>query len=133
MSRKTNELVVMGFTAGGSITAKRFVKWHSTDGQVVAAGDGDPVLGVILGNDGETFAAGDPVQVCLFGITDVEAGGAVTQNACVGAGTGGKAAAISLGVSTADNDLGGMALETCTTDGDIISVFVGRNPFAGNA
>lgn len=133
MSRKTNEVVKMGYVAGGSLTAKRFVKWHTTDGQVVLAGAGDPVIGVVLGNKGETFAAGEGVQVCRFGITDVEAGGAITQSALVGAGTNGKAAAISLGTSSADNDVGGTAEETVTTDGDLVSVFVGLNTAVTNA
>ena len=130
MSWKNKQQITFGFTAGGAITKNRFVKFHTTDGQVVAAGDGDPVLGVAL----NTAASGAHVDVCLFGVVDVEAGAAITQNSCVGAGSSGKAASITIAATTADNDLAGMALEGTTNgDGDLISIFMGRNPYVATA
>lgn len=134
MSVKTNELLNQGFVTGdANVVARRFVKWHTDGTSVVLAGAGDPVVGVVLGDKGQTFALGEEVTVCRFGITDVEAGGAISQAAAVGAGTNGKAASISIGVATADNDLAGEAQSTVTTDGDLVSVFVGKNAFVGNA
>lgn len=131
---KQNELLNLGFVTGdANVVAKRFVKWHTDGTSVVLAGAGDPVIGVVLGDKSQTFALGEQVSVCVLGITEVEAGGSVAQDAAVGAGTNGKAASISLGVSTADNDLAGKAWSAATTDGDLMKVFIGLNPFVGNA
>lgn len=129
MSIKINHVLTQGFIAGGTIAKNRLVKWDSTDGQVVAAGDGDPVVGVAL----NAASSGAPVDVCVFGIAYVEAGGSISQNAVIGAGSAGVAAAISLGTSSADNDVAGVAYSAASTSGDLIAVFIGKNPIAVNA
>lgn len=129
MSQKTNHIATMGFVAGGTISANRLVKWDTTDGQVVHATAGDPVLGVAL----HSASSGEQVDVCLFGLCDVEASAAISQNAVVGATTAGKAVAISTGTSSADNDLAGTAFEAATADGDLITIFIGKNPMVTNA
>ncbi|MCU0677761.1 MAG: DUF2190 family protein [Myxococcota bacterium] len=124
----------MGLATGdANVVAKRLVKWHTDQKTVVLAGAGDPVIGVVIGNKGQTFALGEEVSVCIAGITEVEAGGTVAQDALVGAGTSGKAAAIAIGVATADNDLAGKAWSAATNDGDLMKIFVNVNPFVGNA
>lgn len=126
MADSQHHLLVKGYTAGGTIVANRFVKWHSTDGQVVAAGAGDPVLGVAL----HSASSGEQVEVGRFGIFMVEAGAAISQDAIVGADASGKAAGMTLNAAgTADNDVAGVAETAAAADGDLISVFIGRNTF----
>ena len=77
---------------------------------------GDLVLGVIQNKP----AAGEAVQLRCYGVSKVVASGAITRGARVGTDASGKAV-----TKSADADLvAGIALETSTTDGDLIAVLL---------
>lgn len=75
-----NEGLVRTYLAGAVINKNRVVKFDTSDSTVVqAAAVGDLSIGV-CDNMGAT-AAGDPVDVILSGIANVEYGGTITRGA----------------------------------------------------
>lgn len=79
-----------GFLAGGSISAKRIVKFGSADNAVVqAAAATDSLIGV----SDLAAASGAQVDVVMNGIAIVEYGGNVTRGALLTADANGKAVA----------------------------------------
>ncbi len=103
--------------ANADLSAKQyhFVTVNSS-GKVAATGDGLAGHGV-LQND--PSAAGQGANVCIGGQSKVVAGGACTSGGYVAADTNGRA----VNVVSGDFALG-VALETATTNGEIISIIV---------
>lgn len=101
--------------AGQDLSAKQYhFVTIASDGQVDATGDGLLAHGV-LQND--PSAAGQGATVRISGVTKVYAGGACTRGGLVSSTAAGRA------VNTVSGDFAlGVALETGTNDGDIISV-----------
>lgn len=67
---------MIGFVAGGTITANSMVKLDTTTGQVVAAtAITDPVIGVSVDT---ATAAGQHVKVQMFGVAKVRYGATIT-------------------------------------------------------
>jgi len=103
------------FQAGTTVTRYRAVVL-AADGQVDHSGlDGD-VLGVA---EDSQEVVGRAVTVMIFGITKVEAGGAITVGGQVCADASGRAIAIAANLQAF-----GRALETVTTAGQLVSVLL---------
>lgn len=104
-------------TAGAAISAYRFVKPGSADGQVlVAAAATDAIIGV-SGQVGAA-AAGESIDICLVGIAEVVCGGNVTRGNSLTADSTGRAVVASTG-----NIIGGKALMS-GVENDIIPILV---------
>lgn len=103
--------------AGQDLSAKQYhFVTIASDGQVDPTGDGLIGHGV-LQND--PSAAGQGANVCIAGQSKVVAGGACTAGGYISANTNGRA------VNTVSGDFAlAIALETATTDGQIISCVV---------
>ena len=103
--------------AGQDLSAKQYhFVTIASDGQVDATGDGLLAHGV-LQND--PSAAGQGATVRIAGISKVYAGGACTRGGLVSSTAAGRA------INTVSADFAcGVALETGTNDGDIISVLL---------
>lgn len=111
--------------AGADLSAAqyRFVKTDA-NGQVVLAGAGEPVTGVLQNKP----AAGQAAQVRIYGVTKVVAGGAVGEGTLVAADASAKAVAAT--VTTADTTTGaltgshvaGIALGSAGAADEIVSV-----------
>lgn len=127
------QTIVKGFVATEALAAHRVVIVSTdTDACEYPASQYDPVIGVTL----HAAAAGAMVDVCLAGICPVQVDGAaatitalttmlVTHN---DAGYGQAAAGGAAGLRRTF----GMALETSSTDGDVISALItpGTNYYA---
>ncbi len=88
-----NNVLTKSFTAGAAIAKNTIVKFDSSDDKViVATGATDLPIGVAL----EAAAAdGDRIDVCLMGIAEVKAAGAITRGDYVVTAAGGEAVALS--------------------------------------
>lgn len=76
MSAGTNPLLIKTFKATGTINKNNIVKFGSNDDEVVeAAAATDLVIGVAV----EAAVSGGRVDVILFGIAQVVAGGTITR------------------------------------------------------
>ncbi|MEM9772884.1 MAG: capsid cement protein [Cyanobacteria bacterium P01_D01_bin.73] len=110
----SNHELVKAFAASGVVPEQTLVKAGAEDDFVVpATADTDIVLGVA----GDLDVTDDTCDVVLSGIARVVAGGAISFGAQVTAGAGGKAVAASAG-----NRIAGIAMESATADGDVISI-----------
>ncbi len=111
------EQVNITVEAGQDLSAKQYhFVTVASDGQVDATGDGLAGHGV-LQND--PSAAGQGANVCISGQSKVVAGGTCTAGTYVAANTNGRA----VNIVSGDFALG-LALESATTDGQIISILV---------
>lgn len=118
-------VLVRQFIANGTITAYRVVKLSSasTDEQarvIAPTATTDQPLGIAL----EGASDGQPVRVGMIGIFTAEAHGAITAGTlvCIGATTG--RISTQAAASGTNQTLLGIALETVTTQGDLLAVFV---------
>lgn len=109
--------VDISLEAGQDLSAKQYYfVTVASDGQVDPTGDGLLAHGV-LQND--PAAAGRGATVRISGVSKVVAGGACTRGGLVASDSAGKA------VNVVSGDMAlGTALETATTDGQIISVLL---------
>lgn len=135
-SRVRNPLFIKTFTAGEALAAHLAVIWHATAADTVSlpAGAADTqVCGVTLA----AAAAGEDVEVCMFGpcilrvdgnAAAIIAGDAIEVHDAVGYG-----AKRTLTDGTTLRELIGQAMEASSADGDEISVFVGKTPWAFTA
>jgi hypothetical protein len=108
------------FPAGGTVTANRVVKFHSTAGQVVhAAGATEASIGIAL-NGG---AAATTIFVQHHGTALATAGAAITEGALLTADSAGRVvtAAPSAGVN---NRLIGIALSSAAAANDTITIAI---------
>jgi hypothetical protein len=125
------QLLIQNYVAGGALAGNRFVKADSTEGQVVAAGDGDAPFGITdrVGSPPTITEAvgaveGDRVDVVQVGVTDLELGGTVAFGEYIEPGTDG------VGVAYSGGAPGALALES-GEEGDIIRVLVLLGAAAG--
>lgn len=108
------------FPAGGTVTASRVVKFHTTAGQVVhAAGATEASIGVAL-NGG---AAGTTIFVQHHGVALATAGAAITEGALLTVDSTGRvvAAAPSAG---ANNRVIGLALSSAAAANDPVTITI---------
>ena len=105
--------------ASADLSAAQFrVMTINSSGQLVQAGVGDPIAGVL--QDGPA-AAGRAGQLMLDGVTKVEAGGVVAAGATVKSDASGRA--ISTAAVTTQWNLG-IALEGAGGAGELIAVLM---------
>ncbi len=108
--------IIKTFVAVGAIANRRLVKFGTGDGLVAqGAAATDLIIGVSDCPGG--VADGERVDVVLFGITEVEFGGAVARGALFVSDANGKAVAAAPAAGV-NNNVGGRALSTCAA-GDI--------------
>ncbi|MCC7539235.1 MAG: DUF2190 family protein [Deltaproteobacteria bacterium] len=113
--------ILLPFTAENAITKNRFVFAGTGAKQVTATTvDAAKPVGVAI----ESAAAGEPVQVAIFGVVNVTAGAAILRGGLLKVvSTAGKVDDVTAGVTTA-NAIVGTALEAAVNDNDIISAFI---------
>lgn len=100
------------YDAAGAITARRVVKFDTTDTTIAQASSvSDRLIGISLGPDDATVA--DPVDVCMLGECMLDVAGAVGRGALLTVDSDGKGvqANPSAGVN---NRIVAMALQTGT-------------------
>lgn len=111
------ENIIKGITliAGADLSAKQyhFVK-VSAPKTVVASGDGETSIGVLQDKPKDTEAC----VVGVSGVTRIVAGGAITAGADVQSDANGRAITKAAGIKR------GVALETVTTAGEQLSIFI---------
>jgi len=117
MSTKPNA-VVAPFTAGADLSAKQYygVKLHTTEGQVVLAGDADEAIGVL---DNVGAVSGQPVSVVVGGGTKAIASGALAIGTKVNFDANGK-----LQSASATEFYIGRLIEPALADGDIVALII---------
>jgi hypothetical protein len=116
-----NQLIVKNYVAGAAIADNQLVKFGASDDTVVpATASTDAVIGVVDQPNGA--ASGRRVDVVLFGVTDVQAGGTITRGSPLTSDATGKvvAAAPAAGVNARTI---GFALSSMVS-GDIMPAFV---------
>lgn len=127
MPRIVKEIYSDTYTAESAVTKYAVLIGGTADGQAKLPGAANVTpLGVAKNAAADT----ESVEVVMFGPAICIASGAITKGALVAiAGTTGKVASITVGQTTGSQRCVGRALETVTTDGDHIAVFVGANNF----
>lgn len=112
-----NPTLTKNFTAGGTISPYRIVKFGSSDTEVLqAAAVSDALIGV---DAGLGAASGERADVVVAGAVEVEYGGAVTRGGLLTTDADGKAVAAS-----EDDRIIGVAMQSGVS-GDIGSVLLG--------
>lgn len=123
-----NPLLTKTYTAGGTISPFRIVKFGASDNEVVVgAAPGDDLIGVIDQPTGDV-SSGDRCDVILAGIADVEFGGTVTRGAWITTNATGQAVAATPG---ADVNVIGRALVSAVS-GDIGQVYLAQGVVAAS-
>ena len=119
MAYEGNLKTIPGLTAGEDLSAKQFYfATLESDGKAdLADSEGEVCIGVI--QDADADAENKPVTVAYAGVTKVVASGAITAGARVMCDANGKAKAWA-----AKKYWSGIALETSSADGDIISMLL---------
>jgi hypothetical protein len=113
MAYKENQSCVT-LEAGQDLSAKQyFFVTIASDGQIDPTGDGAAAVGVLL-ND--PAAAGRAAEVCIGGLTRVEAGGTVAAGAAVASDAAGNA------VTAATGDIILGTAVTGGADGEVITI-----------
>jgi len=88
----TNQIIVKTYVAGAALADNQLVKFGASDDVVIpAAAASDAIVGVVDAPGG--VASGRRVDVVILGVTDVQAGGAITRGAPLTADANGKAVA----------------------------------------
>ena len=113
---------------GGAIGERRFVKPHSTAGQIVQASAAtDLIIGVCAQPGGA--ASGARCDFHISGLVEVDAGGTISEGALVTADSNGKA--VAAGPSAGANArVAGVAYDAAA-DGDIIRVLLAPGSIQG--
>jgi hypothetical protein len=107
-----NSTPEMSVVAGSALAPNLRVKWHSTAGQVVVAGD-EACIGVTINR---AFAAGDPITIKDIrspGSLPFTAGGAIAKGAAFTSAAAGKVV-----TGTGGNEDYGVALTAAGGDGE---------------
>lgn len=113
--------IVKTMNAGGVIAHRRFVK-YSADGVVVqAAAATDAIIGVSDCPGG--VASGARVDIVLFGMTEIEYGGAVTRGGWITSDASGKAVAAAPAAG-ANASTGGRAPVTTASGDQLSTLFI---------
>lgn len=110
--------IVYPFAVETAVIQYRFVKMGTVVGQVVPAGDGENAIGVAH----TTAAAGENVNVCIFGECLITAGAAIALNTVIRGIAAGKADDVATTIG--EYNLG-IALEVASADDDIIKMLFG--------
>jgi hypothetical protein len=110
--------VIAPFTTGADLSTKQYygVKLHTTEGQVVLAGDADEAVGVLVSPNAKN---GAPCSVAVDGGTKAVAGVAIAVNKKVNFDANGK-----LQEASATEFYIGRTLEASTADGDVIGILI---------
>lgn len=118
-----NFVLDIGFDASAAIVKFRAVKLVATNGsEAVApiAAEGNEVVGVAqFGVTADEILKGKGASVRLMGVTEMEAGGAITRGDEVGIDAVGKAVTANTG-----SRIVGKAMTGCAADGDRVAVFL---------
>ena len=126
MAGRTDGLI-KSFKAGAAVTRRRFVKFGGADDTMIqAAAVTDAIIGVSTEIDA---ANGEPMDVCLSGLAEVEYGGNVTRGDRLTSDANGKAvtAAPAAGVN---NRIGATAMASGVA-GDIGLCLIGLGTLQG--
>lgn|SRR5574343_30251 len=125
--RIVNPLLIKTFTAEATITKYMVVVEGTADGQANApSGANVQSLGIAM----HAAAAGDSVDVVLFGAYIGVANGAIARGAHVAiSGTDGRLASITIGSTTASLRLVGKALSAASSAGDQFSILLSASNF----
>lgn len=110
-----NPLLTKAYLAGGTISARRAVKFSASGTVVQAAAATDSIIGVSRGNQTDTLV-GDRIDVQEEGIADCDAGGTIVRGGMVTSDASGKMVAATGAVTVI-----GQALESAAA-GDIFPV-----------
>ncbi|MQT13648.1 gp53 minor capsid family protein [Segnochrobactrum spirostomi] len=113
--------IIKNYTAGARVEHRRFVRLSADRTVVPATAATDEIIGVTDAPNG--VDAGGPVDVVLFGIASVEAGGAVTRGAWLTAAADGKAVAAAPAAG-ANAIAAARAVFEAASSGDFSDVFV---------
>ena len=111
------------FVSGAAIAKNTIVMFSADDTVVVATANTSLPVGIA---ETAAAAAGDRVEVCLAGIAEVKAAGAITRGDYVVATTGGEAVAGT--ASTAKQQAVGIAM-VGVADDDIFPCLIARSQF----
>jgi hypothetical protein len=115
-----NPFLTKNYTSGAAISARRIVKWDSSDSTVIqAAAATDLAIGVA---DLGCTASGDRLDIIHAGIVPVEFGGTVTRGQAVTADGTGKAVAAAPSAGT-NNRIIGFAMASAVS-GDVALVLI---------
>lgn len=119
-----NHLLVKTFKAGAPIAKNTIVMFDSSDDYViVATANTDLPIGVSIG---AAAAAQNRIEVCVAGIAEIKAAGAITRGDYAVATTGGEAVAGT--ASTAKQQAIGIAMQGVDDD-DIFPCLIARSQF----
>lgn len=124
---RTTGFLQKGYTAGGTITARRFVKFGAADGAVIQA---VAATSAIIGVQSElSIVAGERASVAMVGnIEDVDFGGTITRGDPLTSDANGKA----IKATTTGQFIAGFA-EVSGVSGDIGTVILSPGVFAASA
>jgi len=114
-----NPTHVRNYTAGGTVTSRRLVKFDGSGDIVLAAAATDSIIGASADVD---VADDGPCDVILGGVARVKAGGTITRGAQVTSDSAGKAVAANPD-PTDTVRVAGIALESAV-DGDEIDILL---------
>lgn len=116
-----NQIVVKNYVAGAAILDNQLVKFGASDDTVIpATASTDAIIGVVDMPGG--VASGKRCDVVLFGVTDVQAGGAITRGSLLTSDANGKAIAAAPGAGVNARVIG-VALSSMAS-GDIMPAFI---------
>ena len=117
----SNPMLLKNFVAEAAITPYRLVKMGSADGKVITAA---AATDMIIGACSEVGPAiNERVDVVVVGVAYVEAGAAVTRGNLITSDASGRAV-VPAPAAGVNNRCIGVALESATAAGDIITVLL---------
>lgn len=120
--------LIKTFVASGAIGHRKLVKFTANDGEVVlATAAADNVIGVTDYPSGATN--GQRIDVVLFGVAEVEAGGTLAPGAYIAADASGKAVAAAPAAG-ANNGVAGRILVNGAS-GDFAKAFINPTRIQG--
>lgn len=120
MGMTTNKGLIKTYTAGGTITKRRFVKYGATDGVVIQA---SAATDLIIGSANELGSAtGERQDVMMTGnIAEIDAGGTIARGASITSNGTGQA------VTAATGNIAAGFAEVSGVSGDVITYVVHRH------
>ncbi|MEM9067080.1 MAG: capsid cement protein [Myxococcota bacterium] len=128
MAQHTQLMHTLSFEADAAIAKYQVVKFGTSDQHADVAGANESPIGIALTS---ASAAGECIDVLVFGFVDGVASAAIAAGDLVGAAANGQLQTITPGATTGTLRALGRAWETASASGDRISVFVNAaNPFA---
>ena len=123
---KPSRCITESYDAESALTAGRAVIFGTSEDQVdVPGGANAACVGISLYDR----TAGQKAEIVLWGPTKAIAGAAVTKGNLCATDANGKLVPITVGQTTGDQRVVGMAMTSADTDGDGFTLWVGRNDF----